>query len=246
MTIQVVMPIGGVGSRFSKAGISTPKPLIDVAGKPMFLRAIESVQRIHDDLKFIFVIREDQNESHQLGDRIKREVPESEILVLKGDTGGASSTVIAARALINTEEPLLVLDCDIAFESLDYREKVTSAMSGQADGVLLSFKSQDPRYSFARINEDGLVIETAEKVAISDHALMGAYFYSSASSFISAAESLHSRALSALIPEYFMSLTFNFLLEEGKKVTLAKGDFYCFGTPEELNDYIRTRLPISA
>ena len=34
--MNIVIPMAGAGSRFSKAGFKTPKPLIDVQGKPMY------------------------------------------------------------------------------------------------------------------------------------------------------------------------------------------------------------------
>lgn len=245
MELQVVMPIGGVGSRFAKVGIQTPKPLIDVRGMPMFFRAIRSVQALGFETEYIFVIREDQDAKFNLGRTITHHVPSAKIVVLKEESPGASSTVLAAKSLLDPALPLLVLDCDIAFESEEYKEKILEAIRGAADGVLLSFQSTEPRYSFARTDENGLVVETAEKVAISNNALMGAYFFTKARNFINAAEDLNRIALSSSMPEYYMSLTFNHLLNSGKRVSLARGDFYCFGTPEELDEYLKTGRPIA-
>lgn len=245
MVIQVVMPIGGKGTRFSKVGIYTPKPLIEVLGKPMFLRAIESVTAITPDVRFVFVIRHDQDHDYDLAEKIKKYLPESQIVVIDKESPGASTTVLAASELLDPELPLLVLDCDIAFESDNYAEKIQRAIEGEAAGVLLSFSSNDPRYSFAEIDSEGFVIQTAEKQRISSNALMGSYFFTKTSDFLAAAESLNRQALTATMPEYYMSLTFNYMLASGKKVLLAVGEFYCFGTPEELDHFLRTGKPIS-
>jgi dTDP-glucose pyrophosphorylase len=246
MVIQVVVPIGGKGTRFLKAGIDTPKPLIDVLGKPMFLRAIESVTTFAPDARLIFVIRQDQNRNHHLSEKIKKHLPNAQVVVMEQESPGASTTVMAASALLDPDLPLLVLDCDIAFESENYAEKIKRAIAGEASGVLLSFYSTDARYSFAEIDSNGFVIQTAEKRTISTNALMGSYFFTKTSDFLDAAKSLNQEALTATMPEYYMSLTFNYLLAAGKKVSLASGKFYCFGTPEELNDFLQTGKPISS
>src|SRR4029079_9269418 len=43
--VALVMPMAGRGSRFVRAGRAEPKPLIDVAGRPAFWWAAESVRR---------------------------------------------------------------------------------------------------------------------------------------------------------------------------------------------------------
>lgn len=245
MAVQVVVPIGGKGTRFLNVGVTTPKPLIDVLGKPMFLRAVESVTAIEPDARIFLVIRHDQDREYQLAEQILKHLPDAEIVIMEYESPGASTTVLAARALLDPESPLLVLDCDIAFESNDYAKKIKRAINGEAAGVLISFQSNDPRYSFAQVDSKGFVTQTAEKQTISKNALMGSYFFSKTSYFFDAAQSLHNQALSASLPEYYMSLTFNYLLDTGKKVMLASGDFFSFGTPEELDSFLSTGKPIS-
>lgn len=51
--LNIVIPVAGLGSRFSKAGYDLPKPLIDVCGKPMIEVVVNNLkpQMPH---KFIF------------------------------------------------------------------------------------------------------------------------------------------------------------------------------------------------
>ncbi len=53
--INIVIPMAGRGKRFSKNEDSTPKPFIDVYGKPMFVRVIENFQ--HPEARFILIAR---------------------------------------------------------------------------------------------------------------------------------------------------------------------------------------------
>ena len=53
--INVLIPMAGRGSRFIEAGITTPKPFIDVLGKPMIARVIDNLNC--DNARFILIIR---------------------------------------------------------------------------------------------------------------------------------------------------------------------------------------------
>jgi len=41
--INIVIPMAGLGSRFSAAGFEKPKPFIDVSGKAMIVRVLENL-----------------------------------------------------------------------------------------------------------------------------------------------------------------------------------------------------------
>ena len=134
-------------------------------------------------------------------------------------------------------EYVVVMDCDLEFRSKAYNELVAKALSVDecdADGgALVSFESNDPRYSYAQVDEEGRVTRTAEKEPISNHALCGAYFFGSGKDFKRIAHQLlddgtHGKA------EFYVSLLYNYLLAEGKTVRLATmEEYHSYGTPEE-------------
>lgn len=67
--LQILMPMGGVGDRFRRAGNATPGPLIDVLGVPMFKRALSSFDPLDANLKITVVIREDHEREFGLASR---------------------------------------------------------------------------------------------------------------------------------------------------------------------------------
>jgi hypothetical protein len=73
---------------------------------------------------------------------------------------------------------------------------------------------------------------------------MGVYSFTSARVFLEAADRLMAKQIDAAMPEYYVSLVFNELISSGRRVGLVRGDFYCFGTPEELAAYQETGLPV--
>lgn len=240
--LQIVLPMAGLGQRFRAVGELLPKPLIDVDGEPMFRKALSSLARAGVTGEVTAVIRADLQRDHGLGTALVEALPGLTVVELPAPTGGAAETVLAAP--LDPDRPLLVMDCDIAFESDGYAAAIAHAAGGAADGVLLSFPSTDPRYSFAETDREGRVVRTAEKVAISENALMGVYFFRRAGDFVRAAEEVVASARASETPESYLSLVYNRLLERGATIALATGTFYCFGTPEELAAYRETHLPV--
>ena len=53
--INIVIPMAGLGSRFSDAGYEKPKPFIDVLGKPMIERVMDNLNI--KDSNFILLVR---------------------------------------------------------------------------------------------------------------------------------------------------------------------------------------------
>jgi NDP-sugar pyrophosphorylase family protein len=237
--LQILMPMGGLGQRFRDAGINTPKPLIDVNGMPMFKKALASYDSYPGEKRYIFVIRKDTNDEYGLVNQIQEILPDANIKILDHNTRGAVETCLVAEEFIDPNLPLVIMDCDIAFDAGNYFELIQEAIQNDSyDGLLLSFDSDKPQYSYAEVNQDGIVTRTAEKVVISSNALMGAYFFTYARNFLDAAHQLLSNEISESMKEYYVSLIYNILIESKKRIGLAKGVFYCFGTPEELADYL--------
>jgi NDP-sugar pyrophosphorylase family protein len=229
------MPMGGLGRRFRDAGVDTPKPLIPVLGVPMFKRALASFDTYEGEKRLIVVVREDSDRDFELAGLVKQAQPSANVVMLDHDTRGAVETCLAAEAALDPDLPLVIMDCDIAFSSPAYFEAIDKAVAGGGvDGLLLTFSSSDPRYSFAELDGTGRVIRTAEKEPISSNALMGAYFFTRAETFLGGAKTLMHKQISEQMKEYYVSLVFNELIASGLAVRSASGELSSFGTPEEL------------
>jgi dTDP-glucose pyrophosphorylase len=238
--LQIVLPMVGLGSRFANAGFTTPKPLIDVDGLPMFRKALSSLEPIQAEKSYHFVIRQEHVDTQQLDMLIKNALPEANVIVLPEITRGAAESALAARDHLNAEDGLILLDCDLWFKSASYYKMVESCLDGsnQIDGGVLTFPADNPRYSYAEIGDNDMVIRTAEKVVISNTATTGAYFFATARTFADAATELLTQPLNDDMKEYYISFVYGLLLKQGKKIQAAYVDeFASFGTPEELADY---------
>ena len=239
--LHIIMPMAGEGSRFAKAGWTTPKPLIELRGVPLFRRAISSVAIDGVEMKYSFIVRQEHIDRQHIDELIKAVEPAARVFSVLQTTRGAVETCLVAESAIDDDDAVVVMDCDLEFHSCRYNELVFTALSLPADeadgGALVSFESDNPRYSYAQVDEQGRVTRTAEKEPISNHALCGAYFFGSGKDFKRIAHQLledgtHGKA------EFYVSLLYNYLLAEGKTVRLAPmEEYYSYGTPEELLRY---------
>lgn len=241
-TLHIIMPMAGEGSRFLKEGWTIPKPLIELKGIPLFMRAIGSIRSVNIPLKYSFIVRQEHIDKYQINEKIMAILPDANVFSVLKTTRGAVETCLIAEPIISSEEAIVIMDCDLEFSSYALMENIQSILLMPADevngGLLVSFESDQPKYSYAETDKNGIVKRTAEKEVISSHALCGAYFFSSAKVFLRIAHKLVDDT-SFKKPEFYVSLLYNYLLEEGQTVKLCPMEKYCsYGTPDELKQYL--------
>lgn len=240
--LHIIMPMAGEGSRFLQEGWTTPKPLIQLNGKCLFERAVGSVADVNAPMKYSFIVRQEHID-HQNIDKLLKEVcPEAQVFSVLHTTRGAVETCLKAENVIAKDDAILVMDCDLEFRSKGLSQFILETLQKNEDqvdgGALVSFNSQDSRYSYAQVDSENRVLRTAEKEVISNHALCGAYFFSTARDFLSAAHRLLNEPVFTK-PEFYVSLLYNFLLKDCQDVRLfAMEEYYSYGTPEELKRYL--------
>ena len=193
-------------------------------------------------MKYSFIVRQEHIDRFHIDEQIRAIIPEANIFSVTKTTRGAVETCLMAESAIDEEDAVMVMDCDLEFRSKVFMKGITEILqqpSAEANGgMLISFESTEPRYSYAEVDDNMVVKRTAEKEVISSHALCGAYFFSSAKGFLKAAHRLMNEPVFTK-PEYYVSLLYNYLLADGEKVMLATmEEYYSYGTPEELKKYI--------
>lgn len=240
--LHIIMPMAGEGSRFLKEGWTTPKPLIELGGVPLFMRAISSVKVEGIPMKYTFIVRQEHIDKYQLDARIMEILPDANIFSVMRTTRGAVETCLMAESVIAPDDAIVVMDCDLQFSSKLYTENILEILSTPVDktngGLLVSFESQEPKYSYAEVDDTLRVLRTAEKKVISNHALCGAYFFSVGRRFVEVAHQLLDEPDFGE-KEYYVSLLYNYLLQAGEVVRLCPmEDYRSYGTPEELKRYM--------
>ena len=92
--LNIIIPIGGIGSRFAKHGYRYPKPLINIVGRPMLLWLLDSLSLQTGDTLWI-AVNEDIDDEFRIGELITKSLGHHDhrILRLRHRTKGASETV---------------------------------------------------------------------------------------------------------------------------------------------------------
>jgi NDP-sugar pyrophosphorylase family protein len=157
------------------------------------------------------------------------------------ETEGTACTVLLARGLIDGDEPLLIANCDQIVD-FDCRSYIDDAVRRGLDGSILVFRDRDrdPKWSFARPGEDGLVREVREKVAISDLATVGIYHFRTGRIFIDAAVDMIARN-DRTNGEFYTCPVYNYAIAAGARIgvfEIPAGAMHGLGTPEDLERYL--------
>jgi ribose 5-phosphate isomerase B len=109
------------------------------------------------------------------------------------------------------------------------------------DGVVLTFKSNNPAYSYIKLNEQGYAALAAEKEVVSSNACVGVYGFKSGSKFVEYAESMIMHNMRTR-NEFYITPMYNLMIEDGLKVSIKEVDeMYIMGTPEEYK-FFTTRV----
>ena len=232
--LNVLIPMAGAGSRFIKAGYTFPKPLIEVKGKPMIQLVVEN---LNIKANFIYVVQKEHNEKYNLDALLNLITPNCKIVEVDELTEGAACTALLAKEHIDSDNPLFFANSD-QFVEWDSNEFLYKMNETDADGGLVSFRSTHPKWSFAKVDENGLVTEVAEKKTISDIATVGFYYWKKGSDFVKYAEDMIEKNI-RVNNEFYVCPVFNQAIKDGKKIhTFNISKMWGLGTPEDLSNYL--------
>jgi dTDP-glucose pyrophosphorylase len=111
-------------------------------------------------------------------------------------------------------------------------------MADEIDGGILSFTSTHPKWSFAKLDEDGYVSEVAEKKPISNIATVGIYYWSKGSDYVRYGEQMIEKNI-RINNEFYVCPIYNEAIDDGKKIkTFQIKKMWGLGTPEDLNNFL--------
>ena len=232
--MNVLIPMAGAGSRFQQAGYTFPKPLIDVKGKPMIQLVVEN---LGIDANFIFVVQKEHREKYNLDTLLNLIAPNCKIVEVDGMTEGAACTALLAKEHIDNDNPLFFANSDqfVEWDSTEFMYKMNET---DADGGIVSFRATHPKWSFAKVDENGIVTEVAEKNPISDIATVGYYYWKKGSDFVKYAEDMIEKDI-RVNNEFYVCPVFNQAIEDGKEIrTFDIPKMWGLGTPEDLKYYL--------
>lgn len=176
--VNVLIPMAGIGQRFSDAGYTLPKPLLPLGNKTMIEAVLENLQ--NPNFNFIFVVNNEQINTSSL----KQLLPNVTIIEVAGVPQGPAMSCMCASALINNDSQLIITNCDQIIEDFSYETLLSYGNYNKVDGIVGAFHSASPKNSYIKVNDDNEVIEIREKQVISNIATNGLHYWTRGKYFV--------------------------------------------------------------
>jgi NDP-sugar pyrophosphorylase family protein len=242
--LNIVIPMAGAGSRFAKEGYRDPKPLIPVHGTPMIQLVINNL-RPSCPHRFIFVCQKSHAHAYGLREKLAIWSPGSIVVEIDGLTEGAACTVLAAKIHIDSDMPLMIANSD-QFVDFDINRYLNQLDTEQLDGLIMTMRASDPKWSFVGLDSNNLVTCVVEKKVISNEATVGIYNFRHGSSFIRATEHMIAED-QRVNGEFYVAPTYNNLISSGHRIGILNigsdgAGMYGLGIPSDLESFLARPL----
>ena len=241
--IDVVITMGGLGSRFRKAGYTVPKYMIEARGKTLFEWSMISLEGFAGDVdQYIFIAMKDDacDVAGFVESKCKElEIKRYHIILLDYLTDGQATTAMLASRYWTPDHALLIYNIDTYVEA---GEMNSAQLRG--DGFIPCFHAEGTHWSFVRLDESGKVVEIREKVRISDHCTLGAYYFRTCELYRQLYEEFYSdpEFLKTIANgEKYVAPLYDFLLRKNGEIYICNipaEKVHVLGTPEELEQFL--------
>lgn len=235
--MNIVIPMAGRGARFLEAGYAVPKPLIDVNGEPMIVKAIKSL-----DINgtYHFVVREDEG-IDRVCDTISNLLPTAKFVKINYVTEGPACSVMLFENDINNDDELIVANCD---QIMWWNSEMflRNARHQDFDGTLVTYWANTNKNSYAKLNRAGFVTEVREKTIISNVSLNGIHYWKKGKYFVQSTKLMMDANDRAPNGEFYVGPTYNYLIKNNLRVGvyhIPNEQHHAVGTPEDLEKYIK-------
>ena len=238
--IDVVITMGGLGSRFRKMGYVVPKYMIEAKGKSLFEWSMLSLDGFKEDVEqYIFIALKDKtfdvekfiiDKCNILGLR------NYNVILLDYLTDGQATTAMMAKKYWNSEHGLLIYNIDTYVEAGEMKSEEL-----KGDGFIPCFRAEGEHWSFVRLDENGKVVEIKEKKRISNYCTLGAYYFKSCHLYSELYNEYYSKEQELVNGEKYVAPLYDYLLSKNGEIYISDiqtSKVHVLGTPEELQKFL--------
>ena len=167
--MKVIIPI--VGNDTLENNTDYMLGLYEIERKTIFQYCYDFLNTI-EGAEFIVVLRKQDIKKYHFDQIVKLLIPNVKIVAAEGDTKGSVCSCLLAIDNIDDDEPLVISSSNQLFLA-NANDVVKEFIEKNYDGGIVTFEDIHPKFSFVRLDENGLVIEAAEKRPISKNATAG-------------------------------------------------------------------------
>lgn len=238
--LDVVITMGGLGSRFRKMGYNVPKYMIEAKGKTLFEWSMISLEGYSKAVnQYIFIAMKDESvdvEKFILEQCEKMNLKEYHVIILDYLTDGQATTASLAKKYWKEENGLLIYNIDTYVEA---GEMNSDELKG--DGFIPCFQAEGDHWSFVRLDSVGKVVEIKEKQRISNYCTLGAYYFKSCELYMRLYDEYYSKTQELVNGEKYVAPLYDYLLSKGGEIYISDikpEKVHVLGTPEELQAFL--------
>lgn len=237
-----IMPMAGLGKRFLKSDYKSPKPLIPIKHKAMFIQAAKSMPK---SLLNIFICNEKLVKNYKIKNILNKEYNNKFCLItVKKLTNGQANTCFLAKSILSKKEKIFVHSCDslIKYDKLKLDKKLQSF-----DALILTTKPNKIHlkninsYGWVSMNKNKITNITCKKKASNtpskDRVIIGSFVFGSKKIFVNMLKNLF-KSRKKINNEYYIDMAFRNALKENFKIAnFTVSSYVSWGTPEELKKW---------
>ena len=238
--MDIVITMGGLGSRFRKMGYNVPKYMIEAKGKTLFEWSLISLDGYKDKAnQYIFIAMKDDNadvEAFITGKCQELGIENYHVIILDYLTDGQATTAMMAAKYWDKENALLIYNIDTYVEA---GEMNSAELKG--DGFIPCFQAEGDHWSFVRLDEEGKVVEIKEKQRISNYCTLGAYYFRTCGLYENLYNEYYSKTQELVNGEKYVAPLYDYLLTKGGEIYISDitpERVHVLGTPEELHAFL--------
>lgn len=207
--MKVVIPLAGYGTRLRPHTYTKPKPLINVAGKPVLGHLLDKLSELEIS-EYIFVVG---YLGDQIADYISSHYNVPAQYVEQREMLGQSHAIYLAKEHLNIDEPVFIVFGDHIFET-DF----ALIKQPKSDAVIYVKEVDDPRrYGVVMMNDNGEIIKFVEKpdVPPSRLAVIGLYYINNGKKLVDALDWQINVANRKTKNEYYIADALQYLVDGG-------------------------------
>jgi capsule biosynthesis phosphatase len=229
----VIIPLGGLGTRFKNAGYSLPKPLINVMGQPIMYWLLENLNL--KDIKYVYIPYNKELKRYRFEEQLKKDFPNINFrfLCLENNTRGAAETIkISLDALgSNKDMHIMCIDSD-NFYTEDF------ILDWDGDNMVVTFEDcfAEPVFSYVNFDKSNVIVDIKEKNKISNNACTGVYCFDSLFKLLKTCNFVIENNITEK-NEFYMSVVVKQMIIQGDifyNKNINKINYHCLGTPVQV------------
>ena len=171
--MKIIIPMAGMGKRMRPHTLTTPKPLIPIAGKPMVQRIVEDITKVCDEKvdEIAFVVGRFGKEAEDNLIKVAQSLGAKGSIFYQDQPLGTAHAIMCAKECVTGK--VVVAFADTLFKA-DFK------MDSSQEGIIWVQKVDDPKpFGVVKLDANNIITDFVEKPQefVSDLAIIGIYYF---------------------------------------------------------------------